>query len=336
MKIGVLGAGTWGMALSTLLAKNGHQVIVWSAIADEIDRLVATRTHANLPGVVFPEELSYTKEIGEACTGQEMILFVVPSAFIRVTTAKAAAFIPQNAILVNASKGIEQGSLKTMTEVMEDELSLSRPELKCRIAALSGPTHAEEVARGMPTSIVSACSDEQTSLEIANAFVNSCLRVYTNTDVSGVELCGALKNIIAIAAGILRGMGYGDNTLAMLMTRGISEMTRIGVAMECNRGTFMGLAGIGDLIVTCTSVHSRNNRCGELIGKGMTYEQAAAEIGMVVEGYHALGAAIELSQKHGVEMPITAAVYDIIKNRRSPRDVMRELMNRNIKNELEF
>jgi len=208
------------------------------------------------------------------------------------------------------------------------------PNLKYKIVVLSGPTHAEEVAAGLPTSIVSACEDEEVSRSIANVFANSYLRVYTNTDVKGVEIAGALKNIIAISAGINRGMGFGDNSIAMLMTRGLAEMTRLGIAMGCYRRTFMGLAGIGDLIVTCTSHHSRNNRCGELIGKGKTYEEAVKEIGMVVEGYHALDAAMELSRKYNVEMPITEAVYSIIKKGDTPNEAMNRLMNRDMKSEL--
>ncbi len=335
MKIGVLGAGTWGMALSALLSKNGHDVTVWSAIASEIDMLQVTRTHKNLPEVVFPENICYTKNIEIACRDRKLVLFVVPSEFIRTTARAAAPYLANGVIVVNAAKGIEKDTLKTMTEVISDELFTHRDEIEYKLVALSGPTHAEEVARGLPTSIVSACEDEETSLKVANIFLNSCMRVYTNNDVTGVEICGALKNIIALGAGIARGMGYGDNAKAMLMTRGISEMTRIGLAMGCRRRTFMGLAGIGDLIVTCTSVHSRNNRCGELIGRGMTYEEAVREIGMVVEGYHALEAAMALSKKYEVEMPITAAVYDIIKNGVSPDDAMISLMNRDIKNELD-
>lgn len=335
MNIGVLGAGTWGMALSALLSKNGHDVTVWSALPHEIDHLVETNTHPNLPGTVFSDDIKYTKSIEDACKDKELVLFVVASQFIRKTTALAAPHLSDGVILVNASKGIESSTLKTMTEVMSDELFSVRDDLKYKLVALSGPTHAEEVAQGMPTSIVSACEDEEVSLLVAKVFLNSCMRVYTNTDVMGVEICGALKNIIALAAGINRGMGLGDNAKAMLMTRGISEMTRIGLAMGCRRRTFMGLAGIGDLIVTCTSVHSRNNRCGELIGKGMSYEEASAEIGMVVEGYHALEAAIALSKKYEVEMPITSAIYDIIKNGKSPQVAMDELMKRDIKNELD-
>ena len=334
MKIGVLGAGTWGMALSALLDKNGHDVTVWSALPYEIDSLVSTNSHPNLPGVVFSDTINYTKSIENACEGAELMLFVVPSQFIRSTTALAAPYLPQNVVIVSAAKGLEEGTLMTMTEVIADEIFLCRDDLKYKLVALSGPTHAEEVAVGLPTSIVSACEDEEVSLAVANVFTNSCMRVYTNTDVLGIEVCGALKNIIALATGINKGMGFGDNSKALLITRGVSEMTRIGLAMGCRRRTFMGLAGVGDLIVTCTSQHSRNNRCGELIGRGMSYEDAAAEIGMVVEGYHALEAAMQLSKKYEIEMPITTAVYNIIKKGVNPIDAMHELMSRDIKSEL--
>ena len=334
MKISVLGAGTWGVALAALLVANKQDVTVWSAIPSEMDELEATGIHRNLPDIKLPNSIKYTKDIKEAAEGAEMILFVVPSAFIRVTARKIAPFIENDAILVTAAKGIEGGTLKTMTEVIKDEIDLGYPALKYTLAALSGPTHAEEVAIGMPTSIVAACVDEEISLKIADVFKNSCMRVYTNNDVLGVEICGAMKNIIALAAGINNGMGFGDNSKAMLMTRGIAEITRLGLAMRCDRKTFMGLAGIGDLIVTCTSQHSRNNRCGQLIGKGMSYEDARKEIGMVVEGYHALEAAMELSKKYDVELPITEAVHKVIKEGLSPKEAMFALMTRDLKSEL--
>ena len=334
MKIGILGAGTWGIALAALLTSNNHEVTVWSALPDEIDELAKNGAHKNLPGIKLPNSIKYVKDIEIVARGKELILFVVPSSFIRITTQRIAPYIEDDTILVTAAKGIEKSSLFTMTEIIEDQLKADRPNLKYSLAALSGPTHAEEVALGMPTSIVSACADEDISTKIAEAFANSCLRVYTNNDVRGVEICGAMKNIIALAAGINNGMGLGDNSKAMLMTRGIAEITRLGLAMGCERRTFMGLAGIGDLIVTCTSRHSRNNRCGELIGKGMSYEEASKEIGMVVEGYHALEAAIELSEKYAVELPITEAVYKVIKENYSPKEAIHALMTRDLKSEL--
>lgn len=335
MKIGILGAGTWSIALASLLVKNGNDVTVWSALPQEIDALSETHTHKNLPGLTLDERIRYTKEPSCVCDGAELLLFVVPSAFIRSTAASVCPYLSDGTILASAAKGIERETLNTMTQIIEDEITQRRPMLSYTIAALSGPTHAEEVAAAQPTSIVSACEDREIAMRIAAAFSNSCMRVYTNTDVLGVEICGALKNIIALASGIMRGMGLGDNARAMLITRGIAEITRIGLAMGCNERTFMGLAGIGDLIVTCTSPHSRNNRCGEMIGRGMTYEAASREIGMVVEGYHALEAAMELSRTYHVEMPITSAVYDIIKNNRPPKQTVYDLMSRDIKNELE-
>ena len=334
MKIGILGAGTWGIALAALLANNSHDVVVWSALPSEIDELMSTRKHKNLPGAILPENINYTKDIKEAADA-EMILFVVPSSFIRSTARAISPYIADGVIIASAAKGIEKTTLFTMTEIIGDELTRCGVKAKYSLAALSGPTHAEEVALGIPTSIVAACEDEAVSMKIADAFSNSCMRAYTNTDVLGVEIAGAMKNIIALAAGINNGMGLGDNSKAMLMTRGIAEITRLGLAMGCKRRTFMGLAGIGDLIVTCTSRHSRNNRCGELIGMGKSYEEAALEIGMVVEGYHALEAAMELSRKYGVEMPITEAVYKVIKEGISPREAMLTLMVRDLKSELD-
>jgi glycerol-3-phosphate dehydrogenase (NAD(P)+) len=307
---------------------------VWSAIPEEIELLKTKGEHKNLPGIVFPDGIEYTTDMQYAIDGAEAIIFVVPSQFIRATAKSSADFLKDGIILVNAAKGIEKSTLMTLTAVIEDEISKKKPTLDYKICALTGPTHAEEVVRGLPTSIVSACEDEETSFKIAKVFANSCMRVYANTDVKGVEIAGALKNIIALAAGINRGMGFGDNSAAMLMTRGIAEITRIGVALGCNPETFRGLAGIGDLIVTCTSRHSRNNRCGELIGRGMSYEDASREIGMVVEGYHALGAAIELSEKYGVEMPITSAVNSVICGEKTVKEAMLSLMNRDLKNEL--
>ena len=333
MKICVLGAGTWGTALAALLARGEHEVTLWSAIPRELEALKSTGAHPNLPDAQIPDSIIYEKDISVAIPGRELILFVVPSKFIRSTAALVAPYLDNGAILVSAAKGLEEGTLGSMTDLIEDEVRKSRPDISYKVAALSGPTHAEEVARGLVTSIVAACEDEKISMRIAEAFSSSCMRVYTNTDVRGVELAGALKNIVAMAAGILRGMGLGDNALAMLMTRGAAEITRVGVALGCKRRTFMGLAGIGDLIVTCTSRHSRNNRCGELIGRGMTYEDAAKEIGMVVEGYYALGAAMELCGKYNVEMPITEAVYDIIFRGITPKEAMIRLMSRDLKDE---
>jgi glycerol-3-phosphate dehydrogenase (NAD(P)+) len=336
VKIGIIGAGTWGSALAYLLANNGHEVTLFSAIGEEIDELSETRVPKNLPETVLPESIKFTKDIKSASENKELIIFVVPSKYMRSSATLAAKYISPGTIISSASKGIEPGTLKTMTEIIEECLKLENPGADYSYVALSGPTHAEEVAKGLPTSIVAACEDEDVAMRVAEIFSSSCVRAYTNTDVLGVEISGALKNIIALAAGINRGMGYGDNSTAMLITRGIAEITRMGLALGCKRRTFMGLAGIGDLIVTATSRHSRNNRCGELIGSGMSYAEAEKRIGMVVEGYHALEAAMALSKKLCVEMPITEAVYEVINNIKTPKEAMLSLMQRNLKSELDI
>ena len=333
-KIGVLGAGTWGMALARMLCVSGNDVQVWSALPAEVENLSATRVHPNLPGMKIPEELQFTKSIEEVCTGKDVLLFAVPSVFVRSTTAKARPYIPDGQILVDVAKGMEPDTLYTMTEVIADELNREGSPKGVKLVALSGPTHAEEVALDMPTTIVSACPDEAAAEYVQDVFSNTCMRVYTNPDIKGVELSGALKNVIALGVGISTGLGYGDNARAALITRGIAEIARLGVAMGCNIHTFAGLAGIGDLIVTATSMHSRNNRAGILIGKGKSPEQAVKEVGMVVEGINALPAAMELAAKYNVEMPIVQTVNAIVKEGMSASDALRTLMDRNRKNEM--
>jgi len=333
-KIGVLGAGTWGMALARMLCVSGNEVQVWSALPAEVDSLSAARVHPNLPGMKIPAELQFTKSIEEVCTGKDVLLFAVPSVFVRSTTAKARPYIPDGQILVDVAKGMEPDTLYTMTEVMADELNRKGGPKGVKLVALSGPTHAEEVALDMPTTIVSACPDEQAAEFVQDVFSNTCMRVYTNADIKGVELSGALKNVIALGVGISTGLGYGDNARAALITRGIAEIARLGVAMGCNIHTFAGLAGIGDLIVTATSMHSRNNRAGILIGKGESPEQAVKEVGMVVEGINALPAAMELAAKYNVEMPIVQTVNAIVKEGMSASDALRTLMDRDRKNEM--
>lgn len=335
MKTAILGGGTWGIALAKLLSENGNEVRVWSALPAEIAYLRENRMAKNLPGVLLPDDLQYTESLEEAVSESDYIIFAVASAYIRATAKNAAPYIKEHHTLIDVAKGMESGTLFSMTEVIEDELRKNGILFPLKLVALSGPTHAEEVSRNIPTSIVSACPDEAVAEDVARLFMNSCMRVYTNTDIKGVELCGALKNIVALAAGIARGMGYGDNTAAMLMTRGIAEMTRMGLAMGCKRRTFSGLAGIGDLIVTCTSPHSRNNTCGRYIGEGLTYEEASEKVGMVVEGYYALDAAMALCDKYGVDMPIIKGVYDIVKCGEKPADAIHALMTREMKSELD-
>ena len=323
-KIGVLGAGTWGMALARMLCISGNQVTVWSALPQEIEEFSATRRHRNLPGMTIPEELLFTKEIAEVCKDKDILLFAVPSPFVRATARKAAPYIKDGQIIVDVAKGIEADTLFTMTQIIADELN--NPTVK--LVALSGPTHAEEVAKDLPTTIVSACEDLEAAKYVQNVFGNTCMRVYTNEDVLGVELCGAMKNIMALASGVALGLGYGDNTKAALITRGMAEITRLGMAMGCNSQTFYGLAGIGDLIVTATSIHSRNNRCGLLMGQGVSPQDAIKQVGMVVEGINALPAAMKLAAKYQVEMPLATAVNAVVNEGADPKEAVAKLMAR--------
>ncbi len=331
--IGILGTGTWGTALARMLSRSGHEVTCWSAIPDEIRALRTTHTHPNLPGCVIPEEVRFTEDIAGACTGKEIVLFAVPSVYLRQTAARARAFVPDGQVVVDVAKGIEKDTLMTLSEVIADELNRDGKHGNVKVVALSGPTHAEEVAIDLPTTIVSACADEKAAELVQDVFMNTCMRVYTNTDIRGVELCGALKNIIALAAGISAGLGYGDNTKAALITRGLAEMERLGLCMGCRAETFAGLAGMGDLIVTATSRHSRNNRAGFLIGQGVKPAEAVRKIGMVVEGINALPAAMTLAERYRVEMPIVQAVDAVVNGGADPADAVAQLMQREKKTE---
>ena len=331
--IGVLGAGTWGAALARMLCNSGHEVTVWSISQDEVNTLSSTRQHKNLPNCEIPEGIVFTTDISIACRDKDILLCAVPSVFVRSTIATAKPFIRSDQIIVDVAKGIEAETLSTMTGVIRDELSDGQHG-NVKIVALSGPTHAEEVAQDLPTTIVSACEDIATAELVQEVFSNTCMRVYTNTDVRGVEICGALKNIIALAAGISAGLGYGDNTKAALITRGLAEIERLGIAMGCQEQTFSGLAGMGDLIVTATSRHSRNNRCGYLIGQGYGVADAIRQVGMVVEGINALPAAIKLAKKNDVDMPITRAVNEIVNGKATASDAVKMLMGREKKTEL--
>ena len=335
-RVGVLGTGTWGMALARLLSVYGkHDVTCWSALPEEIDYFIATKRHPNLPGVPIPDEISFTKEISQAIEGQDVVLFAVPSVFVRSTAHKAAPFLAESQVVADCAKGIEEGTMMFLTEVIRDEVSKTCPGKKIRLVALSGPSHAEEVAVDIPTSIVSASEDIEAARTVQDVFMAGCLRIYTNTDIKGVEMCGALKNIIALAVGCSKGMGYGDNTTAALITRGMAEISAIGVAIGCDQQTFSGLAGIGDLIVTATSVHSRNNRCGMMVGQGIPVSKAIEKVGMVVEGINCLPAAMELSQKYGIELPIISAVDQVVNHGASPADMVEFLMNRDKAHEFE-
>lgn len=322
------------MALARMLAVSGHNVTVWSAIGSEIDNLRTTKVHPNLPYMAIPDEMEFTVDIEELCKDKDVLLFAVPSVYVRSTARSAAPYIREEQTIVDVAKGIEADTLMTMSQIIEDELVKAGKDRKSlKLAALSGPTHAEEVARDMPTTIVSASSKPEVAEQVQDIFMNTCMRVYTNNDVLGVELCGALKNVIALAAGIAVGIGYGDNTKAALITRGMAEIARLGRAMGCSPNTFYGLAGIGDLIVTATSVHSRNNKAGRLIGEGMKPEDAIKEVGMVVEGINALPAATALANKYDVEMPIVFAIDSVINKGSSPVEAVKALMQRDKKTE---
>ncbi len=328
MKVSVLGAGTWGMALARMLCNAGHEITVWSALPAEIDDLNTTRKHKNLPDMEIPEAISFTKDIQNACTGKDILVFAVPSVFVRSTAKLASPYVKEGLVIVDVAKGLEAETLMTMSEVITSEI----PQAK--VVALSGPTHAEEVAMDLPTTIVAAHEDMAIAELVQTVFSNPVMRVYTNTDIKGVELCGALKNIIALATGVASGLGYGDNTKAALITRGLAEITRLGIEAGCMFETFSGLAGMGDLIVTATSRHSRNNRCGYLIGQGYSPQDAVKEVGMVVEGINAIPAALSLAKKYNVELPIIEAADQVINHGKDPAETVSELMGRDNKPEL--
>ena len=326
--IGVLGAGTWGTALARMLAVNGHNVTMWSALPQELIELKNTRKHKNLPGCTLPESISYTPDIHEICQGRDILLFAVPSPYVRTTARACLPHLAPFQVIVDVAKGIEAGSLMTMSRVIQSEVD-SQPGLQgVRVVALSGPTHAEEVALDLPTAIVASSEDMAAAEKAQDIFMNPNFRVYTNNDVIGVELGGAVKNIIALGCGIACGLGYGDNARAALITRGAAEISRLAPVCGGSSGTIAGLAGIGDLIVTCTSVHSRNFRAGVLMGQGKTSEQAVAEVGMVVEGLNALPGVKALAAKYHVEMPIVNMVDAIVSGHVPVRDAVDKLMGR--------
>ena len=329
MKIAVLGSGGWGTALALVLLENGHDVTLWSYTEEESAVLRQTGENPMLKGVALPKELKLTSDL--VCVkGCGAVVLATPSFAVRTTVKAAASLLEPGAVLVSVSKGIEKDTSLTLTDAIEQEVGDAHP-----IVALSGPSHAEEVGRHIPTVVVSASKDRSAAEQVQDLFMNERFRVYASDDVVGVELGAALKNVIALCAGISDGMGYGDNTKAALMTRGLTEIARLGVAMGGRRETFAGLSGVGDLIVTCTSMHSRNRRCGILIGKGMPTQQAVKEIGAVVEGYYAAANARTLARKVGVEMPITEAAYQVLYEGKDPRQVIVDLMTRERKHELE-
>lgn len=328
MKIAILGSGTWGTALANLLASKKYQVYLWSKFEQEINQLKKDRRHKNLPNCVLDEKINYSTNVGECIKSASIIVFAVPSIFVRDTAKLIKPFIDEKQIIVDVAKGIESDTLLTMSEVISDELHTSN-----KVVALSGPTHAEEVAIKLPTLIVSACRDLDVAKVVQEVFSTNYFRVYTNQDVLGVELSGALKNIIALASGISSGLGYGDNAIAAIVTRGLSEITRLGLAMGCKEETFAGLTGIGDIVVTATSRHSRNNKAGYLLGQGHDVEMVLKEVGMVVEGINALKAAMQLKDKYQIELPIIEAVYNVVYNHQKPLEAVNNLFNRKLKSE---
>ena len=330
-KIGVIGAGSWGTALARLLTNNGHDVIMWSIIEDEIAMLKSEHEHKDkLPGVKLPEALKFTTDLQEAVAGKEVLVLAVPSAFTRSTSRSLKELVAKGQIIVNVAKGIEEDSLMTLSQIIEQEIP------QATVAVLSGPSHAEEVGKDMPTTCVVGAKKRETAEYIQNIFMSPNFRVYTSPDVLGIEVGAALKNVVALAAGIADGLGCGDNTKAALITRGITEIARLGTAMGGKFETFAGLSGIGDLIVTCASMHSRNRRAGILIGKGATMKEAMDEVKMVVEGVYSAKAARSLAAKYQIDMPIITEVNEVLFENKPAREALTDIMSRDKKSELSW
>ena len=326
--VGVLGAGSWGTALSVLLSDNGHQVTVWSIDENEVKMLNEKREHElKLPGVKLPDDMVITGDLESAIKGKDFLVLAVPSPFTRSTAQKMSPFVAEGQIIVDVAKGIEESTLMTLSRQIEQEIP------QADVAVLSGPSHAEEVGRRLPTTCVVGAKTKKTAEYLQSMFISNVFRVYTSPDILGIELSGSLKNVIALAAGIADGLGYGDNTKAALITRGIAEIARLGVKMGGKIETFTGLTGMGDLIVTCASVHSRNRKAGYLIGKGMSMQEAMDEVKMVVEGVYSAKAAAELAKKYDVSMPIVEEVNAVLFGGKSPADAVNDLMMRESRSE---
>ncbi len=327
-KVGILGAGTWGIALAVLLCKNGHEVTVWSKLEKEIDMLREKHEHNMLLGVEIPLSMKFTLNAEEAIKDQNIVVMAVASKFTRQTAHDVKEFVAPGQIIVNVAKGIEEATMMTLTQVIEEEIP------NADVAVLSGPSHAEEVGRGLPTTVVVGAKSRQTAEYVQNVFMSPVFRVYTSPDVLGIELGSSLKNVVALAAGIADGLGYGDNAKAALITRGIMEISRLGTAMGGKAETFSGLTGIGDLIVTCASMHSRNRRAGILIGQGKSYQEAMDEVQQVVEGVYSAKAAMKLAEKYQVQLPIITQVNQVLFEGKSAAEAVKELMLRDKKSEL--
>ena len=325
-KVSVLGAGSWGTALSLLLCKNGHEVTLWSALEDEVRMLCEKREHeSKLPGVRLPEDMKITADLEDSLQDPDVAVLAVPSPFTRSTAHRMAPFVKKGQIIVNVAKGVEEHTLMTLSEIISEEIP------QADVCVLSGPSHAEEVGKGLPTTCVVSAEKRETAEYLQGIFMSPVFRVYTTPDILGVELGGALKNVIALAAGTADGLGYGDNTKAALITRGIAEISRLGTKMGARAETFYGLSGIGDLIVTCASVHSRNRKAGYLMGKGYTMQEAMDEVKMEVEGVYSARAAKSLAEKYQVEMPIIEEVNKVLFEGKPAADAVRDLMLRDKK-----
>ena len=327
-KIGIIGAGSWGIALAQLLSNNGHDITVWSIIKEEIEMLKEKHEHVDkLPGVILSDKIKFTSDLAEAVEDKKILVLAVPSPFTRSTSKLLKDVVKEGQIIINVAKGIEESSLMTLSQIIEQEVP------QAEVAVLSGPSHAEEVGRGIPTTIVVGANNKETAQYLQNTFMSDVFRVYISPDVLGIELGAALKNVVALAAGIADGLGYGDNTKAALITRGIAEIARLGTAMGGKFETFCGLSGIGDLIVTCASMHSRNRRAGILIGQGKTMDEAMAEVKMVVEGVYSAKAAMGLAKKYDVQIPIIEQVNLVLFDNKPASEAMKDLMTRDKKNE---
>ena len=331
-KISVIGSGGWGIALTILLHKNGHDLTIWSFDKKEAEELKKTRQNkTKLPNILLPEDIKVTDDLKEAVDDKDILILAVPSKAIRSVSKSLKNIIKDNQIVINVAKGLEEDTLETMTDIIEEELKDKNP----KVAVLSGPSHAEEVGRGIPTTCVVSAHNKELTLYLQNIFMNPSFRVYTSPDMLGIEIGGALKNVIALAAGIADGLNYGDNTKAALITRGIKEIASLGVAMGGEQSTFYGLTGLGDLIVTCASMHSRNRRAGILLGQGKTLDEAIKEVNMVVEGVYSAKSALMAAKKYNVEIPIIEQVNAVLFENKNAAEAVNELMIRDKKLEIQ-
>lgn len=331
-KVTVLGAGSWGTALSIVLADNGHEVSLWTHREEQAEAINTTHKNERYLEIMIPEQIEAFYDLEEAVRNAEIILIVIPTKAIREVCKKLNDILRHSVTIIHASKGIEPESLKRVSEMISEEMDNYAYE---DIVVLSGPSHAEEVAKRQPTTVTVTSINNKNAKLAQDLFINESFRVYTSTDLIGIELGGALKNIIALGAGISDGLGYGDNAKAAILTRGLAEIARLGTSLGANPLTFLGLPGVGDLVVTCTSIHSRNWRAGHLLGSGKSLDDTLGQMGMVVEGVSTTKAAYQFAQKQQIEMPITTGIYEILFEHKSPKDVVEDLMNRSKREEMD-